>query len=136
MVKTQWLLFVELHQFRNLYHAEVDVRGYGSCCCDDPSTYMDCCDGGDYYPSLCTPDCDTWLNASVSHCIEPNACSFSTPVQFHTASIDNFNEKFIFALSCSSNAVRITRIKFMHSSLINIILLKLLGSSAFDYKSV
>ena len=113
VVKTQWVLFVELHQFRNLYNAEV-ISGGGFCCCDNPPTphnymYHYCTDGEAKSLSGCSPSCDTWLNASVSHCTDPNPCSFSTEVLSQTASIDNFNEKFIFALNSSSCEVRIAK---------------------------
>ena len=118
VVRTQWLLSVELHQFHNLYNAEV-VSDHGFCCCDidpTPKYYLYYCNGEPKYLSGCNSSCDTGLNASVSHCTDPNPCSFSTEVRFDTASIDNFNEKFIFALSSSSNAVRVTN---FYSLLIN-----------------
>ena len=110
-MNTQWLLSVELHQFHNWYNVEV-IPDEGFCCCDvdlNGKNYKQFCNEEDKNLSGCYPYCDTWLNASVSHCIEPNACSFSTAVHFHTALMDNFNEKFIFALSSSSNAVGMTK---------------------------
>ena len=111
VVKTKWLLSVELHQFHNLYNAEV-INGLGFCCCDvQPlnSNYLYYCEAELKHLLGCNSSCDTWLNASVSHCIEPNPCSFSTEVRFGTASIDNFNEKFIFVLSSFSDVVRVTK---------------------------
>ena len=113
VVKTQWLLIVELHQFRNLYNAEV-IDGYGFCCCDTSSNdYIFNCEEIAEYMDYhnCKPSCDTWLNASVSHCIEPNACSYSTKVRLNSASLYILNEKFIFVLStcCSPDTVRITK---------------------------
>ena len=112
-VKTQWLLFVELHQFHNLYNAQVKDGG-GFCWCDtNPTTnkiinYY-CTYGEAKNLSDCRPLCDTRLNVSVADCTDPNPCSFSTEVHFDTASIGNFSERFILALCSSSSAVRETK---------------------------
>ena len=83
VAKTQWVLFVELHQFNNLYNAEVISSG-GFCCCGiEPANYDNnyyCNKRKAEYLPVCSPSCDTWLHAEVSHCIDPYPCSFSTEV--------------------------------------------------------
>ena len=106
---TQWILMVELHQFRNLYNAEV-IGNHGFCCCDIEPTnnnYLQYCEEKAASLQGCSPSCDILLNAYVSHCIEPYPCSFYTTVWFDTASIDNFNDRFIFVLSSSPDEVRV-----------------------------
>ena len=101
VVETQRLLSLELHQFHNLYNAEV-VSGQVFCCCEINSD--DYCAEKVENLTDCNPLCDIRLNGSVSHCIEPNSCSFSTEVRFDTASIYNFTEKFVFVLSTGISA--------------------------------
>ena len=95
------------------WNVEVISDG-GFCCSDSPPTtynylYRYCCNGEAKYLVGCSSLCDTWLNASVSHWNESNACSFSTEVRFNTVSIDNFNGTFIFTLSSPPEVVSVTK---------------------------
>ena len=99
VAKAQWLLFVELHQFQNMYNATVKES---FCCCEGNN-----CEAQAANLQGCIEDCDTWLNAYVSHCITPNACSFYTTVHTDSASVENFNDKFIFVLSNCTGMVSV-----------------------------
>ena len=85
------------------------VSGQGFCCCEINSD--DYCAEMAENLTDCNPLCDIWLNASVSHCIKPNSCSFSTEVRINTASICNFTKNFEFVLSSdiSPDEVRVVK---------------------------
>ena len=101
VANTQWILFVELHQFHNLYNAE--VRSNEFCCCDDS------CNSQASKPQECDAKCDTWFTANVSHCIQPYWCSFNSSTIWATASIINLNYKFYFLLNSFPDMVSAKR---------------------------
>ena len=115
-MKTKWILLVELHQFHNLYNAEM-IDNHGICCCDTTlpwSTSNYYCNTQVANLTFCNQltwaACDTWLNASVSHCLPPFPCSFSTETHTETSSVDNMNDIFVFVMSSSPNTVSVSRV--------------------------
>ena len=85
----------------------IPERGY--CCCDIYPNYNDHCGPQASGLQGCEADCDTWLNVSVSLCIEPNPCWFSTAMYTDTNSVDNFDDRFIFVLSSFSDTVSVNK---------------------------
>lgn len=115
VANTQWILIVELHQFHNLYNAE--IRSNAFCCCDlnkpcqSHASNLQGCDGY----------CDTQFSAYVSHCIQPYQCILFSSTFENTASIINLNYTFIFVLNSLpdmvsvKNSVRITNLNIVLS---------------------
>ena len=99
---TQWIIIVELHQFHNLYNAEMsrDDSDEGICCCDSSRP----CASQASKLHGCDATCDTLLRANGSHCIQAYPCSFSTLTRWSTPSI-NDSYKFVFVLSSFSDMV-------------------------------
>ena len=95
---TQWIIIVELHQFHNLYNAEMssDDSDEGICCCD--SSQVEPCASQASELQGCGRTCDTLFRANASHRIQAYPCSFSTSTRWNTPSIDELN-KFVFVLS-------------------------------------
>ena len=95
---TQWIMIVELHQFHNLYNAEMssDDSNEGICCCDS-SQDQPCASQASKLQG-CGRKCDTQLRANASHCIQAYPCSFSSSTHWSTPSIYD-SEKFVFVLS-------------------------------------
>ena len=113
VVKTEWILLVELRQFHNLYNAEM-IDNHGICCCDTTYSWSknnDYCNAQVANLTFCNQliwECDTWLNASVPHCLTPFPCSFSTETHTVTSSVDNMNDTFVFVMSSSPNTVSVS----------------------------
>ena len=102
VANSQWIFIVELHQFHNLYNAEV-ISDEGICCCDSSEP---CASQASELPG-CGEKCDTWFTADVSHCMPPYPCSIYTSTIRNAPSIINFNNKLIFVLNSLSDMVSV-----------------------------
>ena len=64
VAKTQWLLSLELHQFHNLYNAEV-ISSEEFCCCDiEPTPYYYYFFPYDYFDYFCNEEAEYFLGCN------------------------------------------------------------------------
>ena len=89
IVTCQWLLKVELHQFRNFYNVE-SIEGGLFCCCDIVTTF-DTCKSPNALNATCAAMCDTSFQVRLLDCKDPNACqvTMTTDVVENSVSITN-----------------------------------------------
>ena len=106
VARTQWLLVVELHQFDNRYNAKVS-NDNEFCCCEVDSCTAEAAD-----LPYCEGTCQTWFEASVSHCIAPNPCSFITLtyVNILDVSVYNLRDTFVFVLTSFPDMVSVNKL--------------------------
>ena len=97
--KYQWLLTVELHQFKNQNNVIQWNRMF--CCCGD----WDYCSGRVEDLSHCLATCNTSFEISVPHCMYPPSCLLDTLPLYNTESVINLDYMFVFLLKHSPDMV-------------------------------
>ena len=99
-VSCQWLLNVQLHQFRNFYNVEAVGNGF-FCCCDRVTSPDTCSNQSPIMISpTCASWCDTFFRVRLLDCEVPDACeiSMTTDALDDSNSITNtsYNFRFFF----------------------------------------
>ena len=105
---SQWLLTVELHQFKNMKNAV--KRDALFCCCDHSvcsEKLEDLNDCGNY--------CDTWFSILVPHCLLPATCASSTPKQRSTDSVVDLHLTSVFLLNNTPDTVNISMYTYIYT---------------------
>ena len=103
LTRCQQFLIFELHQFVNIYNAEITNDGF--CCCDKNNNKK--CKARLQDLPKCATKCDTWFNISLSPCESPHPCWRSTPSSCKDdgTSVLNFEHKSEFVLCGSPDIV-------------------------------
>ena len=104
LANSQWLLTVELHQFQNLYNAEI-IPGEGLCCCDTIRTNnVNCKQNLTDFPK-CGRNCDTSFSISLFPCYSSYSCLASIARECQSDSVLNLDYALVFLLTNFSNKV-------------------------------
>ena len=101
----QQVLIVQLHEFENIYNAEV-IEGRGFCCCDKKTKDKNCKQQLKDLPD-CPAKCDTWFSIYLSPCQSPLLCSTSTLSTCEGTSVLSLEYTYEFVICSSQDTVSV-----------------------------